>query len=346
VRGRAIAFFKRACDLGTARTGNWPRANQTTTICGMRHLKFVPALSLVIASFFACGATPTPSQSLDASADTGGRSDTGAEDARREDAVAPVDAADAKGPDDAVAPVDAADAKAPDDAGPPVDAADARVWQSTGTLSFDGVDDVVNLAAAVGAASETAFSAELWFKTTAATGMLFEVYGGGADRSIYLDNGKLCFYVYTPAYSTVCTAVNKNDGAWHHVAGTLGAVAGQRLYVDGVEEGSAPAVIASAFGGDSGFRLGYGYIGPNGVLTYFAGTLDEVRVWSVERTAAEIAANRSTTVAVATAGLQGYWKLDETGAAAVAADATANGNMGTLTNFSFTPSPWGGPGPF
>ena len=69
----------------------------------------------------------------------------------------------------------------------------------SGALEFDGINDIVELptAASMGA-NETAFSVEVWFNTTAPTGAMFEVYGAGgtADRFIFLDTGKVCFYVY------------------------------------------------------------------------------------------------------------------------------------------------------
>jgi hypothetical protein len=208
-------------------------------------------------------------------------------------------------------------------------------------LRFDGVDDSVTLPAGPGAANETAFGSELWFKTTTLTGVLFEVYGpNGADRSSYLKEGKVCFYVWTPSYSELCTAADTfADGWWHHVAGTLGD-GGQRLYVDGVLQASASAVRSSAFSDDQQLQLGYGPIGPGGPLFHFAGVLDEVRLWSVERSAWEIADNRNGPIDPATPGLQGYWRLDESGAAATATDATGAGHDGGLNGFSFAPSPW------
>jgi hypothetical protein len=74
---------------------------------------------------------------------------------------------------------------------------------SGGALHFSGSAEVT-LPSASGGASETAFSSELWFRTTMATGMLFEVYSSnpiGADRSTYLKGGRVCFYVYAPDYS-------------------------------------------------------------------------------------------------------------------------------------------------
>lgn len=241
---------------------------------------------------------------------------------------------DAEGSEDAPSSSDAS-IDAMNDTAPPAN-------HSTTALLFDGTNDQVVIS---GGANEAAFTAELWFKGTKATGMMLEVYGSGADRSLYLVDGKVCFYVYTPAYSAICTAANKNDGAWHHVAGTLGSVMGQRLYIDGVEEASAPTVKASAFAADTGIRLGYGYIGPYGANVYFGGTLDEVRVWSVERTAAEVSADRMAAVGPTAKGLDAYWKLDETGSASIAADAKGT-RAGMLTGFDFTTSPWTSPGAF
>jgi hypothetical protein len=229
--------------------------------------------------------------------------------------------------------------------GPP-DGGDAASTSSTGTgaLRFDGLSAQVDVPLGIGAVSQTAFSSELWFKTTAPTGVVFEVYSdnpAGADRSTYLKNGQVCFYVYTPAFSEICTTgALLNDGAWHSVACTLGP-SGQLLYVDGTLSAMQRAVTTSAFAGDTGVRLGYGYLGPQGPLTFFAGFISEVRLWLVERTATQLAASRDQSLDPATPGLEGYWKLNES-----ASDSTAGGDNGELVGFSFNPSPWVVPGPF
>jgi hypothetical protein len=217
-----------------------------------------------------------------------------------------------------------------------------------GALHFDGVDDVVTLPADPGGANEDSFSSELWFRTTALTGMLFEVYtpGGGADRSTYLKDGTVCFYVYTPNYSELCTS-NKtwNDGRWHHAAGTLG-LDGQHLYLDGQLVATAATVTRSAFQDDMQFQLGKGHIGPWGPIVFFSGDVDEVRLWKVQRTEKEIAANLRSSIFPIIPDLQGYWRLDESGTANTAADDTSSAHRGILSGFSFTPSPWISPGAF
>jgi hypothetical protein len=212
-------------------------------------------------------------------------------------------------------------------------------------LRFDGIGDVVVFP--TGGADEHAFTEEVWFKTDAPTGMLLEVFAtAGADRSLYLKGGAVCFYVYTPAFSELCTAsTSLNDGVWHHAAGVLGAN-GQHLYVDGTEKASALSVTSSAFDFDMSFRAGFGYIGPNGPMVHFAGQLDEIRLWTTARLAAEIAEARTIELDPATPGLQGYWKLDDGGASITAKDATSHGYDGVLMNFQVDPSPWVTPGAF
>lgn len=204
-------------------------------------------------------------------------------------------------------------------------------------LFFDGVDDLVTVPTA-GAASETAFTAEVWFRTGAAIGTLMELDGAGADRILYVRDGTVCWYVFAPEWSVLCTTERFDDCAWHHAAGTVGPT-GQHLYVDGVLRQSAATIVSSAFD-EAQLTVGFGYIGPVGEMRYFEGELDELRLWNVVRTAEEIAANRSGPIDPAASGLFGYWRLDESGDADRAADASSGGRAGTLTGFSFTPSPW------
>ena len=246
--------------------------------------------------------------------------------------------------------VDAADAS---------DASDGAVFGNA--LAFDGIDDVVTM---YGDPSETAFSVELWFKMTQIgdagyplQGNMFSVWqtnSGGADRFLFVDAGKACFYVYNPGRGNpkLCSTNTYNDGAWHHVAGTLGNTNGIRVYVDGQEVAADAATKVSTFTTGNAFRLGYGHYAFASGLIHMQGQIDEVRVWSVERTAAEIAANYNKFVAASTAGLQGYWKLDEPGTSAIAKDEVlasdgGPGNTATLYNFVLdggAPSPWVYPG--
>jgi hypothetical protein len=122
--------------------------------------------------------------------------------------------------------------------------------------------------------------------------------------------------------------------------------AGQKLFVDGQPAGSAATPTASTFHQETNLEFGAGHIYFNSAVVAFGGDLDEVRVWNVERTASEITANYQSLIDPATTGLFGYWRLEQTGSATAAIDQTAAGRPGLLTNFSFSPSPWVGPGAF
>ena len=60
------------------------------------------------------------------------------------------------------------------------------------------------------------------------------------------------------------------------------------------------------------------------VDNYFKGKMDEVRIWNIARTEAEIQASMNTSLTGNEAGLVGYWNFDD----GTAKDLTANGNDG------------------
>ena len=58
---------------------------------------------------------------------------------------------------------------------------------------------------------------------------------------------------------------------------------------------------------------------------YYDGTMDEVRIWNVVRSASQIAAFKDFQVDPSTPGLVAYWRLDE-GSGDVGFDLTGNGH--------------------
>jgi hypothetical protein len=64
---------------------------------------------------------------------------------------------------------------------------------------------------------------------------------------------------------------------------------------------------------------------------FLNGTLDEVRVWNIGETPAQIVANMNRRLTGTETGLVGYWGFDE-GSGTLAGDSSGNGNTGTLVN--------------
>jgi len=146
------------------------------------------------------------------------------------------------------------------------------------------------------------FSAECWIKTVPVPRSYTLVGkaapGGAEDWSIYLDPiGQLNFVINSTGvgsfFLTGQRSLPVDDNQWHYIAGVVDRTAGQLLlYVDGVLRASVaiPGNLGSIFnqpvsvnaGGNSTF-------GPSGSGDPpFPGTLDEIRIMSVARTAAQI----------------------------------------------------------
>jgi len=125
--------------------------------------------------------------------------------------------------------------------------------------------------------------------------------------------------LYAPGYYT--------DNAWHHWACTYNRTNNQRvIYRDGISVATDISTVNYVGSGPLRFaRIPYH-------LNYFMqGALDEVRVWSVARGQADIAAQMSASLSGSEAGLLGVWAMNE-GIGTVAADGTPNANTASLSN--------------
>lgn len=189
------------------------------------------------------------------------------------------------------------------------------------SVLFPGTVGATAYAPNTSIAGPQVFTAEVWFKTTSTTAGRLLGFGQSQtadsfnnDRNIALSaGGALSFYVNNATSTTITSAGGYNDGAWHHVAATLGP-AGMRLYADGSQVASnASVTTAQSY---SGFwRLG----GDTGV--YFKGHLDEAAVYSTQLSATRVAAHRNTgrtattlaqyTSEVSTDSPWGLWHLDD-----------------------------------
>ena len=121
---------------------------------------------------------------------------------------------------------------------------------------------------------------------------------------------------YSVAGTTHAVAAPVDDLAWHHLA--LTAQGDQlRLYVDGL---LADTQTATRAGAGRDLVLGNGFVGQ----------LDEVRAWTMARTAEQLRADAMRPLDGATEGLAGAWRLDE-GTGTELFDSTAGAHDGTVT---------------
>ena len=122
-------------------------------------------------------------------------------------------------------------------------------------------------------------------------------------------------------------------GLWHHAAVTYDVATGRyRLYLNGAIEkdttltpGLAPASTSIQHAG-----LATAMTSTGATQGFFNGVLDEVRIWNVARTPAQVQADRGTEL-TAGAGLIARWGLND-GSGATAANSIAGSAAGTLVN--------------
>jgi hypothetical protein len=192
-------------------------------------------------------------------------------------------------------------------------------------LSFDGSDDFVRVPKNATPTYNDAATVEVWFNsTTTATSQALQNLAGlamGFYINRFNDGRILFFFDGTTANQAVDFGSDLNDGQWHHAAGVYqdGTVS---IYVDGILVGTHNETLA--------LTSLDGFIGANaGASAFFEGTMDEVRVWNIARTADDIQRDMSRPLSGEEPGLVGYWRFDETSGADVL-DSSPLGNDGVL----------------
>jgi glucose/arabinose dehydrogenase/PKD repeat protein len=173
------------------------------------------------------------------------------------------------------------------------------VWDGAGrfgsALRFDGVNDWVTVADAASLDLAAGMTVEAWVRPSALGGwrtVVFKERAGGSVYGLYADEGggRPLGQVFIGAERNAVGSASLPVSAWSHLAATFdGAVV--RLYVNGALAGS------SAMSGSMAASTGVLRIGGNSVWSeWFAGLIDEVRVYNRALGAAEIQRDMQTAV--------------------------------------------------
>ncbi|TCO54365.1 LamG-like jellyroll fold domain-containing protein [Actinocrispum wychmicini] len=166
-----------------------------------------------------------------------------------------------------------------------------------GALSFNGTSDMVTIADANDLDLTSAMTVEAWVRPAAGTpnwrSVLMKERTGGLVYALYSDNaaGHPAGYVgigSTDRSATIPGTIPATT--WTHLAVTYNATT-IRFYVNGTEVASTPST------GNMAASTGALRIGGNGVWgEFFAGAIDDVRVYNRALTAAEIATDQTTPI--------------------------------------------------
>jgi T5SS/PEP-CTERM-associated repeat protein len=188
-------------------------------------------------------------------------------------------------------------------------------------LAFDGADDYVSISDANSLDMTSNYTLECWFKADSFGGLrgLISKYQT-SDANGYL----LRLTGIELEFDGLTTSgLGLQAGQWYHAA-AVSSNGTRTLYVNGIVRtisgagytvlaNSDPLRLASDFGG-----------------RYFAGQLDEVRVWNIARTPADILDAMHKQLTGNESGLAAYHQFNQ--AAGALSDVTPNNNNGTLVN--------------
>jgi hypothetical protein len=209
-------------------------------------------------------------------------------------------------------------------------------------LAFDGSDDYVVLPASTPVpVGNSAYTIEAWIKPTS-----MGVYGivgwgtyGTSNQVNALRLSPTGIINYWWGHDLI---VNTPDlsGQWHHVAATFDGTT-RTIYLDGVAKDSdTPG--AHTVPNANNLRIGSTNSANGGNGEYFPGSIDEVRIYSVGLTQAQVQADMYSTKAAVPASQVAYYNFDQGTAGGnnvgltSLTDQSSNNSTGTLTNFALT----------
>jgi hypothetical protein len=224
------------------------------------------------------------------------------------------------------------------------------IQYSANALNFDGSDDYIQIPNVV----SSDFTVEYWMKTSA-TGngnSSSQWYGGNGivdaevggvtnDWGTSLTGQYLAFGIGSPDITIHSTSV-VNTGNWVHVAATWKQSTGAMiLYINGVQEASTNGSTALR---SAPPRITIGEIQTDNQR--FSGAIDEVRIWNVVRSQAQIQADMNSELDINSteaADLLSYYTFDQNipdgdNSGVQTVIDQKNTNNGTLFNFSMSGS--------
>ena len=212
---------------------------------------------------------------------------------------------------------------------------EALVWgnkdqtANNNVLQVDGINDYVAIpdSDAIDFSKDQDFTIEVKVKTDGSTAndAIVEKWGQGGGYPFvirYMSDGTVRAARYDGSNNPgVRSSSNINDGEFHHVAFVKEGNQ-LKLYIDGNLEGTSTDSTTGTTANNTPVYLG----SRGGNSEFFKGNLEDVRIWNIARTAAEIKASQGS-VAPDSSGLVAYLPLEND-----AKDLTGNSHNGTLNN--------------
>ena len=207
---------------------------------------------------------------------------------------------------------------------------------SADALTFDGTDDLVT-AQANSIYDITNGTVEFWVKPTGlnTTAQQYMVGVRSATQTRYsFHMSSLQVGLFNGTFYNTLAHTFTND-TWYHLAFVMSSTSTE-VYINGVDQGA----IAEGPSTKTGVPLTMGFTASTGEA--LKGSLDEVRVWNVRRTASDINSTMGSTLTGSESGLVALFSFNQgspggsNSGLTYAIDGTSNNNHGLLTGFSLS----------
>lgn len=178
-------------------------------------------------------------------------------------------------------------------------------------LHFDGVNDCL-VAANAGPTGTSNRTVECWIKTssTLTSQQVLVNWGSMVNGTRFtfntIGNGKVRIEIGGNGFNSNRTI---NDGNWHHVAVIYDhqAVLKASLFIDGALDTARNFTLGVNTSNSIPITIGKRIDDIN----YFEGVMDEIRIWDVARSVAQLRTGMFTTYCSPQANLVAYYKLEE-----------------------------------
>ena len=207
-------------------------------------------------------------------------------------------------------------------------------------LKFDGTNDKVGILDSPELNPTSGMTIEAWINATEWNsniwgGVIVGKQGTNPDKGYCFtagQNGRVEFTVsVNEGWKAVSTPALLGTNAWYHIAGVYTG-SQLMLYINGQLIQTEDAIGELTHGTGVVMNLGDNPTWPG---RFWNGRLDEIRIWEIARTEAEIQANMSVELTGTETGLVAYYPMNE-GSGSVLGDASGNENTGQLINMDDT----------
>ncbi|UTW60781.1 hypothetical protein KFE98_12090 [bacterium SCSIO 12741] len=207
---------------------------------------------------------------------------------------------------------------------------------STGSLEFDGSTNYVSVPHDASLNPTSEITVEAWIYAHATSGtpkIVGKCKNGGASNgwSLGLVNGKVGAEYYTTSGNPIQQSSSTiSTNTWTHVAMSWKTNGQKKVYINGVLAGSGSATAFNLGTETNAMHIG---IAPYNTTQYhFDGEIAEIRVWNVQRSDAQIAADYNDALTGNETGLVAYYKFNDGTGSSTVLDHSTNSNTGNLTN--------------